>query len=132
MSARMTFRVTLLTITLIMGLFSLFGCSKKPELDKSVLIQLKKAGSDLSKPHNIEFFLYFPTQSAAEQTAPRIRDAGFQVEVKQAAKGNDWLCFATKTMIPELSALQRIRRDFDSLAASLKGDYDGWGTPVVK
>ncbi len=131
-SARMTFRPALLTITLIMGLFSLFGCSKKPDLDESVLIQLKKAGSDLSKPHKIEFFIYFPTQAASEQAAPRIRADGFQVEVRPAAKGNDWLCFTTKTMIPKLSALQQIRRDFSSLASSLGGDYDGWGTPIEK
>jgi regulator of RNase E activity RraB len=115
-----------------MGLLSLFGCSKKPDLDESVLTQLKKAGSDLSKPHKIEFFLYFPSQAAAEQAAPRVRAAGFEVEVRQAAKGNDWLCFTTKTMVPKLSDLQQIRRDFASLTASSGGDYDGWGTPVVK
>jgi regulator of RNase E activity RraB len=113
-----------------MGFFSLFGCSENPDLDESVLVQLKKAGSDLSKPHKIEFFLYFPSQSVADRAALRIREAGFQVEVRRAAKGNDWLCFATKTMVPELSSLQQIRRDFSSLAASLKGEYDGWGTPI--
>ena len=122
----------LLTTTLLMGFFSLFGCSENPDLDESVLVQLKKAGSDLSKPHKIEFFLYFPSQSVAERAALRIRKAGFQVEVRRAAKGNEWLCFATKTMVPELSALQQIRRDFSSLAASLKGEYDGWGTPIEK
>ena len=115
-----------------MGFFSLFGCSENPGLDESVLIQLERAGSDLSKPHKIEFFLYFPSQSVAERAALRIREAGFQVEVRRAAKGNDWLCLATKTMIPELSALEEIRRDFSSLAASLKGEYDGWGTPIEK
>ncbi|MEI9959779.1 MAG: ribonuclease E inhibitor RraB [Limisphaerales bacterium] len=100
----MTYRTTFITTLLIMGLFSsLFGCSKKPDLDESVLIQLKKAGSDLSKPHKIEFFLYFPTQTAAEQAAPQVRERGFEVEVRQAAKGTDWLCFATKTMIPKLA-----------------------------
>jgi len=120
----------LLTTTFLMGFFSLFGCSENPDLDESVLVQLKKAGSDLSKPHKIEFFLYFPSQSVAERAALRVREAGFQVEVRRAPKGNDWLCFATKTMVPELSALQEIRRDFSSLAASLKGEYDGWGTPI--
>ena len=134
----MTIRTTINYTTpfmglLIMGLLiSLFGFAKKPDLDESVLIQLKKAGSDLSKPHEIEFFLYFPTQAAAEQAALRIREGGFEVEVKQAAKGADWLCFATKTMIPKLSDLQQIRRDFNSLTAAVGGDYDGWGTPVVK
>jgi hypothetical protein len=128
----MTIRVTLLVTALIMGLFSLFGCSKTSDLDELVRIQLKKAGSDLSKPHKIEFFLYFPTKPAAEQAAPQIRAAGYAVEVKPAAKGSDWLCFATKTMVPELPALQKIRRDFNSLAVSLNGQYDGWGTEVEK
>jgi hypothetical protein len=121
-----------LTIALLTTVLSLFGCTKKPDLDESVLIQLKKAGSDLSKPHNIEFFLYFPTQAAAEQAASKIRDAGFHVEVRRAAKGADWLCCATKTMVPDLMALQKIRQDFSSLADSLGGEYDGWGTPVAK
>src|SRR4051812_17795833 len=109
----MTFRAAIIYTTLIMGLFSsLFGCSEKPDLDNSVLIQLRKAGSDLSKPHHIEFFLYFPTQAVAEQAAPKIRAAGFDVEVKQAAQGSEWLCFATRTMVPALAALQKIRLDF--------------------
>ena len=128
----MTFRAAPTAGVLLMGIFSFFGCSKKPDLDKAVLVQLRKAGSDLSKPHKIEFFLYFPSHSAAEQAASQIRKAGFQVEVEIASKDNNWLCFATKTMVPELSALRRIRSDFDSLAASLKGDYDGWGTEVEK
>jgi len=115
-----------------MGFFRLFGGSENPDLDESVLVQLKKAGSDLSKPHKIEFFLYFPSRSVAERAGLRIREAGFQVEVRRAAKGNDWLCFATKAMVPELSALQQIRCDFSSLASSLKGEYDGWGTPIEK
>jgi regulator of RNase E activity RraB len=114
-----------------MGLFELFRRPRKPDLDDSVLNQLRKAGSDLSKPHEIEFFLYFPTEAIAEQAASHIREAGFDVNVKQAAKGNDWLCFATKKMVPELAALQKIRMDFSSLSNSLGGEYDGWGTPVV-
>lgn len=110
----------------------MFGGSKKPDLDESVLIQLKKAGSDLSKPHKIEFFLYFPSQTAAEQAELQIRERGFEVEARQAAEGTDWICIATKTMIPDLANLQQIRRDFDSLSAAAGGDYDGWGTPVVK
>ena len=114
-----------------MGLFDLFRRARKPDLDNSVLIQLRKAGSDLSKPHESEFFLYFPTEAIAEQAASQIREADFEVTVKQAAKGSEWLCFATKKMVPELAALQKIRRDFTSLSTSLGGEYDGWGTPVV-
>jgi regulator of RNase E activity RraB len=113
-------------------IFDLFRRKGKPDLDGSVLVQLRRVGSDLSKPHNLEFFLYFPTQSVAEEAALQIRNAGFEVEVKKGAQGDQWLCFATKTMVPDLPDLQKIRHNFVPLAASIDGEYDGWGTQVVK
>jgi regulator of RNase E activity RraB len=115
-----------------MSIFSLFGRSKKPSPDEGVINEVRKAGSDLSKAHSIEFVLYFPTQEVAENASRQIHDMGFQADVKKSAKGEEWLCFATKTMLPELVALQKIRFNFDTLAASLNGDYDGWGTPIQK
>lgn len=114
-----------------MGILDLFkGRPSGP--DQAVLIQLRKAGSDLSKTHAIEFFLYFSSRSLAEQAANQVRREEFQVEVKRAAQGDEWLCFAIRQLIPELAALQKIRKDFDALATSLGGTYDGWGTPIVK
>jgi regulator of RNase E activity RraB len=115
-----------------MGIFSFFGSFKKRGLDELVLVQLRKTGADIAKPHNIEFFLYFPSQAVDDQAAAHIRDSGFQVVVERSARGDDWLCLATKTMVPDLFALQSIRKDFTNLAASLNGEYDGWGTPVER
>jgi len=115
-----------------MGIVDLFRTKRKADLDQLVLVQLRKSGSNLSKPHNIEFFLYFPTQSVAENASLKIRDAGFEVEVRRAARGDSWLCFATKTMIPALTDLQRIRQNFVALVDSMNGEYDGWGTQVVQ
>ncbi|MGD1018834.1 MAG: ribonuclease E inhibitor RraB [Verrucomicrobiia bacterium] len=114
----------------VMGFFNLFGCSRKPGPDEAVLVQLKNAGVDLSKPRTVEFFLYLPTQATAEEAADQVRKDGFQAEVKPSAKGGDWLCFMTKTMPPTLPELQKIRRDFEAIATTLHGQYDGWGTPV--
>jgi hypothetical protein len=110
---------------------SLFGFAKKADPDQMVLEQLKKAGSDLAKPHKIEFFLYFPTQAAANNASLRIKAKGFQVEVKQAATGPAWLCFATRAMAPQLKEMQQIRKDFTAIALADGGDYDGWGTEIV-
>jgi hypothetical protein len=115
-----------------MSAFSFWSHPKKSDPDEAVISQLRKVGVDISKPHKIEFFLYFPFQAVADQAAAHIRDAGFQVNVERAAKGDDWLCFAVKSMVPDLSALQNIRKDFKRLAASLNGNFDGWGTEVVK
>lgn len=119
------------TLIVIFGIFGWFGRSKKSDPDQAVLEQLKKAGSDLSKPHDIEFFLYFPNESGAKQAATKIKEAGFAVEARPAAQGTGWLCLAKRTMVPELSALQKIRHDFSSSANALGGEYDGWGTGVV-
>jgi hypothetical protein len=126
-------RAAIINILVIIGLFSsLFGCTRKPDPDEAVIIQLRKAGSDLSKPHTIDFYLYFPSESAAEQAAARIRQTGFAAEVKRAAKGDDWLCLGTKKVIHELSTIQGITRDLNELANSLHGDYDGWEAKVEK
>jgi hypothetical protein len=114
----------------LMGFFNLFGCSRKPGPDEAVLVQLQQAKADLSKPHEVEFFLYLPTQAAAEQVANQVRKDGFHAEVKPSAKGGDWLCFAIRIMVPTLAELQRIRRDFEKILAPLHGEYDGWGTSV--
>ncbi len=45
---------------MILGIFQFLGLAKKADPDQMVLDQLRKAGSDLSKPHKIDFFLYFP------------------------------------------------------------------------
>jgi regulator of ribonuclease activity B len=118
--------------TIMMGLFGWLGRSKKPDLDEAVLAQLRQAGSNLTKPHEIEFFLYFPMEAVAHNAAEQIRRLGFDVAVRPAAQGPGWLCFAKKTMVPVADALQELRRGFNTLAVSLGGKYDGWGTGVVK
>ena len=123
---------TFLLFAILAGIFNTPSGLPTTDPDEVVLAQLKKAGSDLSKPHKIEFFLYFPKEAVAKEASLRVKQAGFNIEIRRAAKGTDWLCFATKTMVPELSALQKIRREFEALANSLGGEYDGWGTEIVK
>ncbi len=113
-----------------MGIFNLFGKSKKQDPDEQVILQLEKVGSNLSLPHNIEFFLYFPSKQAVEESVNIIESKGFQVEVRNGANETEWLCLATKKIIPSLQNLQEIRSSFDELTASLGGVYDGWGTEI--
>src|SRR5947207_863252 len=96
-------RYQLINVILAMAFLQhLFGCSKKPDSDEAVLIELRKAGSDVRKPHDVEFYLYFPSQATAEEAAVRLREKAFQAQVRRAAKGEDWLCLGSKQIIPEL------------------------------
>src|SRR5689334_7732191 len=100
--------------------------------DAQVLAQLRKAGSDLSKPHPIEFFLYAPSKEAAQKLELQVRALHFETKVQPAAQGSEWLVLATKSMVPKHADLVSIREKFTALTAVEKGEYDGWGTPVVK
>ena len=106
---------------------------QKPSADAQVIAQLRNAGSDLSKPHQIEFFMYFPSEAGAKHVSMRLVSLGFTAEVKRAASGSvPWLTLAKRSMIPEVAELERLRVVLGQLSASEQGNYDGWGTPIVK
>ena len=121
---------------IITFLISLLGFSKlshaQTSPDGEVITQLKKAGSNLSKPHIIEFYLYFQTKETAERIERKLVKQGYITKIGLAAKGNEWLIMATKPMIPTESTLLEQRKILDALAKSENGEYDGWGTPIIK
>jgi len=101
--------------------------------DAQVVAQLRQAGSDLGKPHTVEFFMYFPAEASAKHVAERLKNMGFKAEVKPAAQGAlPWLTFATRSMVVEVAELERLRQVLTGLSAAEHGEYDGWGTSIVK
>lgn len=124
---------TLVAVTLALALAAMGACSATEEqADLETLNRLKEAGSDLSKPHEMEFFMYFPDEDSANAAAADIREQGFAVEVRPAGDGSEWLCFATMTMVPTYEDIVAIGREFNTVAESYGGQYDGWGTLVVR
>lgn len=113
-------------------IYSRLGGSANLSLDGQVIHQLEKAGSNISKAHDIEFFFYFPTLEAAERIATVLTSQGFTAKAQPAAKGNDFVVLATKSMIPSDTELAALRKKFNTISAAEKGEYDGWGSPVVK
>lgn len=100
--------------------------------DGEVLFQLCQSGSNLGKPHPIEFFLYFPDQENANKAKVELIARGFHVEVNRSAAGFEWLCFVKKEMVPNHKALVSLRDTLNVLAGKYFGQYDGWGTPIAK
>jgi regulator of RNase E activity RraB len=100
------------------------------EEDQRVLDQLREAGSDLSKPHAMEFYLHFPTEEAATVVALRVEAEGFHAEVKEERPGKAWLCYVTKKMVPEGARITAIGHRFTNLANEFEGEYTGWETSI--
>jgi hypothetical protein len=129
--------IKLYVIILAVGLIVLVAIYKRKKTkpiskDGQVIAQLKKAGSNLKKSHEIEFFLYFPSKDAADRVVMKLIAQGFTAKVDQSANGPELKVFATKSMIPTETALVNIRNQFDAMALAEQGEYDGWGTSVVK
>jgi rhodanese-related sulfurtransferase len=123
----------ILNLTLVVGLLGfMFGCSKKPTADEWALDQLKQTGADLSKPHKLEFKLHFPTPEASGKAVEALKAAGYEVAVTSDRRSGGVVCNATRTMVPEVNALQKAHTDLSSLATSLGGGYDGWGMAAEK
>lgn len=108
---------------------SAFGAD---DLRSEVVRQLRGVGSDVSRPHRFDFYLYVPSEADARSASLRLKEQGLSVEVRRAAKGQDWLCFATATLVPDTSRLTELGGLFSQLARSYKGDFDGWEAEVVK
>jgi len=100
--------------------------------DSRVLVQLRKAGSNISKPHEIQFFLYFKTKDSAKRASGLVAKEGCKVAVEPGADHMSWLCDGRKRMVPMLSDLVRLRKRFNAIAKRFGGEYDGWETAVVK
>ena len=112
-------------------LMGLFGGN---EGDEALLGMLEVKGSDLSKPHEIDFFLYFPFGGYTRLAAKLITQAGFQTEITKLdnAGWHKWDLQATKVMIPKSWTLRRLRIVFSIIAVLGLGEYDGWQSGVVK
>lgn len=101
--------------------------------DARVIENLRSNGADVTKVHDIDFFLVFSRQSDALATAEKIRGLGYEVVgVKQTITTKQWEVSAKRKMVPELGAMQASTRALQTLAEAHGGYYDGWGTVGIK
>jgi len=101
--------------------------------DIEALQGLKKAGSDLTKPHDAEFFLHFPSEATAQEATGKVKAMGFEtVEVRTGEKPGEWIVYARKSMKLDPEGLKRMRYHFGRVAKAGGGRYGGWEAAIVK
>lgn len=134
-----------LSLLIVLGLLGIYlvirgnaGMRKQAEArariaadpDGATLDELARAGSQLTRDHTVEFYLYFPTEAAAETVAASLRAEGFTTDVHRIEPDKDWTLLASCRMKPEMAALRAARVRFTALVQAHGGSYDGWGTQV--
>ncbi|HEY3771091.1 MAG TPA: ribonuclease E inhibitor RraB [Candidatus Angelobacter sp.] len=123
----------LLILFVLLGVSCVFGFYQSTDPDQLLIEQLSKSGADVSKAHDIAFLLYFPNSDGAAKAMVDIYEKKFDAEIKKPEKaGEPWSCIAKKTMVPELKAMQKIRRQFVTIATANGGEYHGWSAIPVK
>ena len=108
-------------------------------MDQDVIAQLKNNGSDVTKPTDIEHFLYIPSRRDAEEASGRSIAAGYRAAVKEplgklpnGTTEKRYSVEAHATAVPSIENIRRARAFFEGLARRFGGEYDGWDAAVVK
>jgi hypothetical protein len=135
----MAMSIPFLTLLGLLGIYFLLrglsrGRTPQPatDPDAATLAELVRVGSDVTREHDVEFFLYLPGRAEAEVLAEQLAGEGFKTEIQPGEAAGDWLCLATRRLRPELDELRRLRARLAILAESRGGAYDGWGATVVE
>jgi len=100
-----------------------------PYSGEFILEQFQRFGSDLNRKHEVSFWLYFPTESSAQQAAHRAEAAGLKPEVSpplEDSRDPQWLCLLFCPHVPDESLLDGISQFCADLASEFNGKYDGW------
>ena len=109
------------------------GCSilNIDNSDQAALDSLRDAGSDLTKIHPFDFYLYHNNKSGAQYICAELEQDGFQVSIQEGAIEGEWLCLARLNFIPSIEKLSELQVVIEDLIAKFGGEYDGWETIVI-
>lgn len=150
---RLVFLISCLTIFIVLSMGILNGCQKTNNIkendiqsvypsnqrekeDLQVIEQLKKVGSDLSKPHSIEHhFTVYGDKKKADGAISELKSQDYEVvDIEEGVdNGQKYYYFdAIKSIMvkPDIiftqtSAMEEIAEKYDIV-------YDGWGCMTVK
>lgn len=101
--------------------------------DARLIDQLRKRGSDPFKPHDVDFFLAFPTPDGAMEVERMLKGEGFDAEIVDTPDNGElrYVLHAHKSMQLTVPDMQELSRRLTEAATERKGRYDGWSAKQV-
>jgi len=106
---------------------------KNDSWDARLIDQLRKRGSDPFKPHDLDFFLAFPTREAADAVAAQLTTEGFKTDVIDTPESGElrFSLHAQKSLHLTVPDMQDLSRRLTDMAIAKGGRYDGWSAKQV-
>ena len=100
--------------------------------DARVIESLRRPGSDLTKPHPTNYYLYFPQENDARAASHELESLGYRIKTLSTNKKGDWVVIASNSAIPSLPSVSVTTASLSALAKRHAGIYDGWEAAVTK
>ena len=115
------------------GLATADDTSIAEDQDAHVIAELVKAGADVTKHHDIDFFLVASSKKGATTIVKKLSSSGYTIVSTHSVKGTgNWEVHAKRYMPLSTETMVSITRTLSLLAKTNGGYYDGWGTTPVK
>ena len=97
-----------------------------------VIAALEESGSDLSKPHPVDFYIYFDERSDADAAAKSLAAKGYDAEVDPEQVDTEWLLIASKESTMSEAKIDALEAEIVAVAEPANGVYEGWETEIVE
>lgn len=103
-------------------------------LNEKVILGLQKAGDGLSKPRQVDHWLYFKTDADREKFIQFAAKENYKIEKKDFIKDSklQYQLQISRTDPVDVYSISKITIGLRKKAKEMNGDYDGWETFVVK
>ncbi|WP_026471898.1 ribonuclease E inhibitor RraB [Alkanindiges illinoisensis] len=102
--------------------------------DAQVVAALKEAGSDISKPHQVEF-VFDVAETSVDGLASALEVLELDICIYAPVPDNHteqaFEVVAHKTMLLDVAELNHLSAQFEAIAAQHQASYNGWGAEIV-
>lgn len=102
-------------------------------LDFQTLQALEDQGSDLSRPTDVIFYLYYEAEGDARTAGRELQAIGFRVR-GSLSRGphREWMVSASRRMLVNFRTIGDTNLLMQHLAKKYDGEYDGWEAKVQR
>jgi hypothetical protein len=90
---------------------------------------LSEQGSDLTLPHSLDLYLYYPSEVEAQEVAAVFLDSPLESDVIESDQ--HWLCLVQCRLVPTQEGLEAIAEVMRRVHEQFGGDFDGWHAEIV-
>jgi hypothetical protein len=97
-----------------------------------VIAALEESGSDLSKPHPLDFYIYFDERADADAAAKSLAAKGYDAEVDPEQVDTEWLLVASKESSVSEAKIDALEAEIVAVVEPAHGVYEGWETEIVE